>query len=61
MDENKPTKEEIKTTALIATGLLTEHAFLKSLSQSKTLKVMAVVSTILFGGFCILLYKMAGA
>lgn len=39
----------------------TEYAFFESMLQSKTLVIMFIVAAILFGGFFLFLYKMAGA
>ena len=59
MDNNK--KETDKTNLLMATGLLTEYALFKSASESKTLTIMIILGLILFGGFALFLFKMAGA
>jgi hypothetical protein len=55
------TKDDLKTTALLATGTLTQFALLKSMSQSKTLTVMVIIGAILFGGLALFLLKMSGA
>lgn len=54
-------KQESKDNALLATGLLTEFAFLQSLIKSKTLFVMCLIRIAIFGGLGLFLYKMAGA
>jgi hypothetical protein len=55
------TKDELKTSALLATGTLTGFAILKTMTQSKTLTVMVIIGSILFGGLAIFLFKMSGA
>lgn len=50
-----------KNIVLLATDNLTLFAFLQSLVKSKTLLVMTVVGLVMFGGFGLFLYKMAGA
>jgi hypothetical protein len=54
-------KDDFKTSALLATGTLTQFALLKSMTQSKTLTVMVIVGAILFGGLALFLFKMSGA
>ena len=55
------TKDDLKTSALLVTGTLTQFALLKSMTQSKTLTVMVIVGAILFGGLALFLFKMSGA
>jgi hypothetical protein len=55
------TKDDLKTSALLATGTLTQFALLKSMTQSKTLTIMVIVGAILFGGLALFLFKMSGA
>ena len=55
------TKDDLKTSTLLATGTLTQFALLKSMTQSKTLTVMVIIGTILFGGLALFLLKMSGA
>ncbi len=55
------TKDALKTSALLATGTLTQFALLKSMTQSKTLTTMVIVGAILFGGLALFLFKMSGA
>ena len=57
----KQTKQGRKQTSLLETGFSLEYAFIKSLSQSKTLQVMVVIGIVLFGALGLFLYKMAGA
>jgi hypothetical protein len=54
-------KEADKNDVLLATGFLTEYAFLQSLFQSKTLVLMTIFWVIFFGGFGLLLFKFASA
>lgn len=54
-------KEADKNDVLLATGFLTEYAFLHSLFQSKTLVLMTIFWVIFFGGFGLLLFKFASA
>ncbi|ASP48793.1 hypothetical protein [Cognaticolwellia beringensis] len=54
------TKDNLKTSALLATGTLTQFALLKSMTQSKILTVMVIVGAILFGGLVMFLIKMSG-
>jgi hypothetical protein len=54
-------KDELKTSALLATGTLTGFAILKSMTQSKTLTVMVIIGSILFSGLAIFLFQMSGA
>ena len=54
------TKDDLKTSALLATGTLTQFALLKSMTQSKTLTVMVIIGAILFGGLALFLLKMSG-
>ncbi|NDW20011.1 hypothetical protein [Alteromonas hispanica] len=54
-------KEADKNDVLLATGFLTEYAFLQSLFQSKTLVSMTIFWVIFFGGFGLLLFKFASA
>lgn len=61
MEKNQNQKETDKANVLMATGLLTEYALFKSATQSKTLTIMLIVGLILFGGFALFLFKMAGA
>ncbi len=49
-------QQNTKDTVLMATGLLTEAAFLSSLKQSTTLKVMVLVFLCVFAGLGYLLY-----
>lgn len=58
---DKQTKEDLRTGSLIATGMLTEYAFLKSLRKSKTLKVMTVIGLVVFAGLGLLFYSMSAA
>lgn len=55
------TKDDLKTSALLATGTLTQFALLKSMTQSKTLTGMVIIGAILFGGLVMFLINMAGA
>ena len=55
------TKDDLKTSALLATGTLTQFALLKSMTQSKALTAMVIIGATLFGGLAIFLLKMSGA
>jgi len=52
-------KDNLETTALIATGLLTEYALFQSMKRSKTLTVMVIVGVIFFVGFFYFLFNIA--
>tara|TARA_R110002012_G_C11637755_1_gene610360 strand:+ start:433 stop:708 length:276 start_codon:yes stop_codon:yes gene_type:complete len=55
------TKDDLKTSALLATGTLTQFALIKSMTQSKTLTAMVIIGAVLFGGLALFLLKMSGA
>ncbi|WP_196492521.1 hypothetical protein [Psychrosphaera haliotis] len=46
----KQTKDDLKTTAMLFTGTLTEFALLKSMTQSKTLTAMVIIGLAMFAG-----------
>ena len=45
---------------LIGLGLLPPQGLAESMSQSRTLTLLVILQVILFGGFCLFLFKMAG-
>jgi len=51
---------ETKTSLLSVLGLLNEVEFLKSVSQSKTLLLMTIISLVIGVSFVLFLFKMAG-
>jgi len=55
------TKDDLKTSALLATGALTQFALIKSMTQSKTLTTTVIIGAVLFGGLTMFLFKMSGA
>jgi len=57
----KESMNDPKNLVLLATDNLTLFAFLQSLVKSKTLIIMTIVGLVMFGGFGLFLYKMAGA
>lgn len=57
----KRSEEKHESTGLISTGLQTQLAFFKSLTESPTLMVMFAIGVVFFGGFVMFLYNMAGA
>ena len=57
----KQTKENLVESALIGTGLLSQFALLKSMTESKTLTIMVIIGFLFFSGFILFLVKMAGA
>jgi hypothetical protein len=52
-------KDNLKTIALMATGLLTEVALIQSMMRSKTLSIMVIVGAIFFVGFLYFLFNFA--
>ena len=52
----KETVEDLKTSALMATGLLGVVALGESMTQSKTLTAMVAVSVAAFSGFAAFLF-----
>lgn len=52
-------KDNLKTTALMATGFLTEFALIQSMMRSKTLTIMVIVGLIFFLGFFYFLFNIA--
>ena len=57
----KESMNDPKNLILLVTDNLTLFAFLQSLVKSKTLIIMTIVGLVMFGGFGLFLYKMAGA
>lgn len=52
-------KDNLKTTALMATSLLTEVSLIQSMMRSKTLTIMVIAGTIFFVGFFYFLFNVA--
>lgn len=53
-------ENETKTSLLSVLGLLNEVEFLKSVSQSKTLLLITIISLVIGVSFVLFLFKMAG-
>ncbi len=57
---DKQTKDDVKNSALIATGTLSLIALLESMSESKTLVIVLMVILSIFAGIALLVSHYAG-